>query len=371
MGDRMELADEAAMKLVILVLNWNQGAATVACLDTLHRAELLGAEIIVIDNGSRDGSIETLRAAYPAQRLIALPENLGYAGGNNAGLRVALAEGADLVLVLNNDTLVSPDFLPPLLLAMEQTTHAAAVCSAIHRADRPEMLNVAYSEVRFGERNAVKLKGVNALPGEGFTERREVEAVVGCCVLMRGAALREVGLLDEAYFAYHEDIDWSLRARRAGWTLVYEPFSRVYHATSGSTTLAALPEGAGGLELGLPNAEPVPFNPKRAYLGARNLVRLVKTHTEPRTQRSFAVRCLIGLPLEYTAVLFNREGTLQLELWGYKALLRLLLEERPPLWRAWREAERSGRTAQVWAYTRGLWDGLWNRPLPLRQLGLR
>jgi len=359
------------VKLIILVLNWNQRDATLACLESLRRAELRGAEIIVIDNGSRDGSVEALRAALPEQRLIALPENLGYAGGNNVGLRLALAEGADLVLILNNDTLVAPDFLPPLLLALDETPRAAAVCAAIHRADKPEMLNVAYSEVRFGERNAVKLKGVNALPGEGFMRRREVEAVVGCCLLIRSAALREAGLLDEAYFAYHEDIDWSLRVRRAGWTLLYEPFSRVYHATSGSTTLAVLPDRAGGLELGLPNAEPVPFNPKRAYLGARNLVRLVKAHTEPRTQRTFAIRCLIGIPLEYTAVVFNREGSLRLEKWGYKALFRLLVDERPPVWRAWRDAERSGRTAQVWAYTHGLWDGLWNRPLPLHKLGLR
>lgn len=359
------------MKLAILVLNWNQPAATCACLESLRRADLCGAEIILIDNGSRDGSAEIFRALDPPPRLLALPENLGYAGGNNAGLRLALAEGAERVLVLNNDTLVTADFLPTLLRAMDETPRAAAVCAAVHRADRPDMLNVAFSEVRFGDRNAVQLKGVNALPGEGFDRRREVEAVVGCCLLFDAAALREVGLFDEAYFAYHEDIDWSLRARRAGWTLVYEPFARVYHQTSGSTTLAELPEGAGGFEPGLPNAEPVPFNPTRAYLGARNLMRLVKTHTEPRTQRTFALRCLAGLPLEYTAVLFNKEGTLQLRLWGYKALWAYLRTERPPVWRLWREAERSGRTGQVKAYARGLWDGWWNRPLPLHRLGLR
>ncbi len=359
------------MKLAILVLNWNQREATLACLASLQRAALCGAEIIVIDNGSGDGSVAALRAADPTRRLLALPDNLGYAGGNNAGLRLALAEGAERVLVLNNDTLVTADFLPTLLRAMDETPRAAAVCAAVHRADRPEMLNVAYSEVRFGDRNAVQLKGVNALPGEGFESRREVEAVVGCCVLFSAEALRKVGLFDEAYFAYHEDIDWSLRARRAGWTLLYEPFARVYHMTSGSTALAELPEGAGGFEPGLPNAEPVSFNPTRAYLGARNLMRLVLTHSEPRTQRTFALRCLAGLPLEYSAVLFNREGTLQLRLWGYQALWQLLRDERPPLWRTWREAERTGRTAQVKAYARGLWDGWWKRPLPLRRLGLR
>jgi GT2 family glycosyltransferase len=359
------------MKLVILVLNWGQPQATLACLASLRRAELCGGEIVVIDNGSGDGSADILRAADPALRLITLPENLGYAGGNNVGLRLALEEGADRILVLNNDTTVAPEFLQALMGALDDSPEAAAVCAAVHRLDRPEMLNVAFARINFLDRNAVRLRGVNALPSEGFAHRQEVEAVIGCCVLFRAEALRAVGLFDEDFFAYHEDIDWSLRARRAGWTLLYEPYARVFHARSGSTTLDQLPDGAGGFEPGLPNAEPVPFNPRRAYLGARNLMRLVKKHADEETQKEFARICLRGLPLEYSAVLFNREGTLQLEKWDYEVLWRFLREERPPLLRIWWRAERSGRTAQVRAYARGLWDGWRNRPLPLRRLGLR
>lgn len=359
------------MKLAILILNWEQPRATLACLASLRRADLCGGEIIVIDNGSRDDSLAVLRAAEPALRLLTLPENQGYAGGNNAGLRLALEEGAERILVLNNDTTVEPDFLAALMRALDETPKAAAACAAVHRSDRPEMLNVAYADVDFQDRNAVRLRGVNALPGEGFAERQLVQAVIGCCILFRAEALRAVGLFDEDFFAYHEDIDWSLRATRAGWLLLFEPFARVHHARSGSTALDVLPDGAGGFEPGLPNAEPVPFNPRRAYLGARNLMRLVKKHVPPDTQRVFALRCLQGLPLEYTAVLFNKEGTLQLEKWTYHALWRFLVEERPRLWRAWRAAERGGRTAQVRAYARGLWDGWWDRPLPLRELGLR
>jgi hypothetical protein len=359
------------MKLAILVLNWNQAQATLACLESLRRADLCGGEIIVIDNGSRDGSVDALRAANPTLRILALPANVGYAGGNNAGLRLALEEGAERVLVLNNDTTVAADFLPLLMAALDYVPRAAAVCAAVHRADRPEMLDVAFADVDFGHRCAVRLRGVNALPSEGFDVRREVDAVIGCCILFRAGALREVGLFDEDFFAYHEDIDWSLRARHAGWTLLFEPHARVLHAHSGSTALAEVPEGAGGFEPGLPNAEPVPFNPRRAYIGARNLMRLVLKHADWETQRRFTRLCLRGLPLEYTAVLFNREGSLQLEKWDYPALKRFLREERPPLCRTWWQAERSGRTAQVWAYARGLWDGWWGRRLPLRKLGLR
>src|SRR5512143_3495530 len=174
------------MKIAIVVLNWNQRDATVACLDSLARADLQGAEVFVVDNGSRDGSVEALRARLPAERLVLLPENRGYAGGNNAGMRAALEAGAELVLLLNNDTTVSPDFLLPLLWALNENPRAAAVCSAVHRADRPEVL--------FAEREAVKLRGVNCLPGAGFGARREVEVAVGCSLLLRAEALRAVGL---------------------------------------------------------------------------------------------------------------------------------------------------------------------------------
>src|SRR5262249_61273050 len=94
--------------------------------------------------------------------------------------------------------------------------------SAIMRRARPEMLALAYSELRFDRRCVVQLVGVNALPSEGFDRRCEIEVAVACSLLLRGEALREIGLLDEAYFAYHEDVDWCMRARRAGWVLVFD-----------------------------------------------------------------------------------------------------------------------------------------------------
>ena len=359
------------MKIAIVVLNWNQRDATLACLDSLAVADLQGAEVFVVDNGSRDGSVEALRERLPAERLILLPENRGYAGGNNAGLSRALDTGAEAVLLLNNDTTVSPDFLLPLVWALEGVPRAAAVCSAIHRADRPEMLDVAYSEVRFGERDAVKLRGVNCLPGSGFGSRVEIEVAVGCSVLLRAAALREVGLFDESYFAYHEDVDWCLRARRLGWTLLYEPYSRVFHRGSGSTAnLVARPAETALEHPDLPNAEPLPFNPVRAYLGARNLVRLMRAHATPVERRAFALACLREIPLEYLAMVNEREGWLRLGRFGYRDAVRLALRERPGLIARARDAHRSGRAAQLTAYLRGLWDGWRNRPLPLRQLGL-
>jgi len=360
----------AGRDVVIIILNWNGGADTVACLESLAAADLQGASVLVVDNGSRDASIAQVRARFPEQRILALPENRGYAGGNNAGMQAALAESAACVLLLNNDTRVAPDFLGPLLGAMSDSPRSGAVASAIFRLDRPELLDVAYLDVHLHERFPVQLRGVNSLASEGFDRRLEVGAVPGCSLLLRAETLREVGLFDEAYFAYHEDVDWCLRARSAGFTLLHEPLSRVFHRGSRSTLAAAAPRPAGEAHDALPNAEPLPWNPVRAYLGARNLVRLLRTYATPVERFAFARACARELPLEYLAIVFDREGWLRLGRWGYGDALREIVRRRT-LIGAIRGARDTGRTAQFRAYLRGLWDGLRHRPLPLAELGLR
>src|SRR5262245_15747250 len=146
----------AAREVTIVVLNWNRPAETIACLESLRAADLGGASVLVVDNNSRRPAVDAIRARFPEQEILVLPENVGFAGGNNAGLRAGLARGAGAVLLLNNDTVVAPDFLPPLLEVLA-TPRAAAVTSAVFRLDRPEMLDVAYSELRFDRRCVVQI----------------------------------------------------------------------------------------------------------------------------------------------------------------------------------------------------------------------
>jgi GT2 family glycosyltransferase len=391
-------------RITIVVLSWNRAAETLACLESLAAADLRGASILVVDNGSRDGSVDAIRARFPAVRLIALPENRGYAGGNNAGMRAALEAGAEGVLLLNNDARVAPDFLLPLVEAMNSSPKGGAVGSAVLRQDRPDMHDVAWSQVRFRERYVVQLQGVN-VPVFGSTDRRRmVEVAVGCCMLLSARALREVGLFDEAYFAYHEDVDWCLRARKAGYEMFYEPYSRVYHVGSGSTRgLRPRPAPAHVIPdpPALPNAEPMPWNPVRAYLGARNVVRLLRSHATVRERAAFARAFLGSLPLEITAVVLDREGWMKLGRWTWREMASAYFLDRrgipraaPPGLRArlaraarlaWTvpvdalwwfpryacRAHRAGRTAEFVETLRGLRDGVLGRPLPLERLGLR
>ena len=378
--------------VTIIVLNWNLREETLACLESLQRADLAGASVMVVDNGSRDGSVEAVRARFPTVEVVALAENRGYAGGNNAGIRVALARGAEAVLLLNNDTRVVRDFLAPLLWVFDKQPRAAAVGSAIHRFDRPEMLDVAYISVCFA-RNVVQLQGVNKLPGHGFTQTVAVDAAPGCSLLVRAEALRTVGLFDEEYFAYYEEVDWCVRARRAGWKIFYEPLSRVLHRGSLSTVAlqpAPPPSDAPPDDAALENAEPPPWNLIRTYLGARNRVRLLRSYASRREQLAFIASSLYDVPLEFFAWAMRREGWYQLGRWSYPSMLRYYCLERHGaarwsltalaraagdlLWSLPRDvwqAHRARRTAQVEAHVRGLWHGLLDRPVDFVALGLR
>jgi hypothetical protein len=388
----------------IVVLNWNNKSDTLACLESLAKADLAGATVLVVDNGSRDGSAEAVRQGFPQFDLLALPENRGFAGGNNAGIRRALDAGAEGVLLLNNDTVVDEKFLFPLVDVFNDNPDAAAVSSAIHRLDHPEMLDVAHSIVDFRRREAVRILGVNAVPGlgEGFHVCTQVEVTIGCSMLVSARALGDVGLFDEAYFAYHEDVDWSLRARKRGYRLFYQPWSRVFHRGSRSTrSLVAPPrEDTAATGDALPQSEPMPWNPVRAYLGARNTIRLLKAHATREEKRDFVRSCLWELPIEFLALVKRRDGWLRLGRWGYKAFLREHFIDRHPAVRArldagsrasaallilayapidlfvslpyeiW-QAAHAGRLGEFASYIRGLWDGIRSRPLPLHQLGLR
>jgi GT2 family glycosyltransferase len=386
-GPRASAAD-----VVIVVLNWRRPDETITCLESLAAADLSGARTLVVDNGSNDGSVARIRARFPDQWIVELPENRGYAGGNNAGIRAALDAGAGAVLLLNNDAQVAPDFLMPLLWALNSHRAVAGVSSAILRADHPQVLDVAWLDLYWGH-GIIRRRGVNAMPGEGYHYRREVDAAVGCCLLLSREALQVIGPLDERYFAYHEEVDWCLRARRAGFVLLYEPMARVFHGGSKSTELFDQPLRSPRRRAEqLANPMPLSWNPVRTYLGGRNTVRFVRQNGGLSEWAYFAASSAYNVPLEFLAMLMREEEGLKIGAFGFRRALSLYLsgesEDAPAgggrLRRAWRllalpfwlgreslRAHRAGRDAQVLELVRGLWDGVLDRELPLQRLKLR
>jgi len=227
-------------RIAAVVLSWNGREDTLACLRSLQRVTYPELSIVVVDNGSTDGGPEAVAAEFPDVRLLPLGENRGFAGGVNRGAEAALADGADAVLLLNNDTTVEPGFLEPLVDAGCVEGVGAACAQILDSATGRIWYAGASYDPRRGHHG--RHTGYGDAPLPQATAPYETERACGGAMLIPRAALEEVGPLDESLFAYAEDVDWSLRARRAGLRILVVPASVVHHRVSASTGGAASPD---------------------------------------------------------------------------------------------------------------------------------
>ena len=218
----------------VVILNWNGKDVIEACIDSLLRISDPEFKIIVVDNASSDGSDEVVERKYPGVELIRNSRNLLFAEGNNVGIRRALEQGADFILLLNNDTEVAPDFLKNMLSAINSGDRVGVVGPKILYFD--DKKRIWYGGGSFYPIIWVpKHDNIRRLDGSFEDMRSETGYVTGCAMLIRKEVIEDVGLLDPSYTIYCEDVDFCLRARRAGWSCVYEPSARVYHKVSFSS----------------------------------------------------------------------------------------------------------------------------------------
>ncbi len=217
----------------IVVLNWNGAEETIACLESLASVVVKGHKLLVVDNGSTDGSSEKIRKAFPAVEQLRLPVNLGYGGGNNAGFRRVQELQAEFVIFLNNDTIVEPGFSAPLVETLRLQPLAGMVVPKIYYWDRPDLLWYAGGVVRLSTglicHVGLREKDTPALNRPGPTGY-----ATGCCFGMRCRDFEAVGGFDESFAMYSEDVDLSLRVRALGKSVQYVPSSRVWHKVSAS-----------------------------------------------------------------------------------------------------------------------------------------
>lgn len=217
----------------IVVLNWNGREDTMECLRSIQRLNATAASIVVVDNGSTDGSIEAIRHFVPAVTLLENRRNLGYAEGNNVGIRYALAHGAEFVLLLNNDTIVEPAFLERLVGVACANPKAAVVGPYIYYVDRPDTIWFA-GAIWEEEELAFTWPGQGQRLADASHLPLETAYVCGAAMLLRASVLREIGLLDERFFLVYEESDWCFRARRAGHTCLMVPEARIWHKVGAS-----------------------------------------------------------------------------------------------------------------------------------------
>jgi GT2 family glycosyltransferase len=215
-------------RVSIVILNWNSYEVTRDCLLSLRKMDYRNFEVVLVDNGSIDGSPGQLFESFPEIRPIKNETNLGFAGGCNMGMREALHRGTDYILLLNNDTIVAPDFLSQLVRVAEADNHIGAVSPKILFFDRPDRLNYAGGEHRRW-RLFPKMIGLRHLDDGKYDKVREVSFLTGCAMLIKANVVREIGVLEEVYFHFYEDIEWSLRVLKAGYQAMYVPAAVIWH----------------------------------------------------------------------------------------------------------------------------------------------
>lgn len=216
-------------RTAIVILNWNGLRDTLDCLASLERLDYPDYQVIVVDNGSTDGSIEAIRQRFPSVALLENGQNLGFTGGNNVGLRHALQRGAEYALLLNNDTEVAPDFLRRLVEAVEADAGIGIAGPTIYYHAQPAVIWSAGGAIDW-RRGQTCMVGLNT-PDEGQwgTAPRSVDFVTGCALLIKRAVMEQAGLLDERFFAYFEEAEWCVRACRAGFQIVHVPQAKLWH----------------------------------------------------------------------------------------------------------------------------------------------
>lgn len=242
-------------RVIAVVISWNLRDDVLNCIESLVSQKAI-EKIILVDNASSDGTAQAVREKFPAVEVIVNLRNIGFAAAANAGIRRAMELGAEFTLLVNSDVIAPPGSAERLVnAAMEE--NAAAVGAKLFRKDDPSRLDCAYGVINW--RNFIsRLEGSGEPDGPEYSRRKRVDYPIGAFLLLRNSALAEIGLFDESYFAYHEEMELCERFHRAGYPVIFEPVS-VLHA-SGKSVQAA------GAELA------------QGYLLARNSVRFARKY---------------------------------------------------------------------------------------------
>jgi len=220
-------------RLHVIILNWNGREVLGQCLDSLMHVTDPPLDMIVVDNGSTDSSLEIVRQGFPGVELIENGENLLFAAGNNAGIEIALERGAEFILLLNNDTEVDPRFAAEMLRAFDDPAVGVAG-PKIYYHDDPE--RIWYGGGGFNRLTGVPFHhGLRRMEGSFEDAPCETGWVTGCALMARRKVFEQIGALDASYTIYCEDVDFCLRAAGAGWSLRYVPAAKVWHKVSSSS----------------------------------------------------------------------------------------------------------------------------------------
>ena len=271
-------------KIAIIIINWNTYQLTFNCLKSLKACTYNNKTIFLVDNGSEDGSGDKIALEFPDINFIKNEINEGFTGANNKALKVILKQNFDYVLLLNNDTVVKPNFLSLLEARMDSDQNLAATQPLI--LDFPNKNTIWNAGGSF---NSFFCLFKTRCKGMIYNPKLKIDTytqwISGCCILVKIAVIKKVGLLDNRFFIYFEDADWSIRMTNLGYKLGVVPESIIYHHSSGSNVKNNT-SSEGNL------------SPYSHYLNVRNHIYLIKKH-------SFLFNNLVMNLLDKPCVIFN------------------------------------------------------------------
>ena len=285
--------------VVVILVNWNGKCDTLECLSSLRSDIYPNKHVMVVDNGSRDDSVRIIRERYPEVEVLSVGQNLGFTGGNNVGISRALNEGADYIFLLNNDTTLEPEAITVLIATAEQNATAGLLTPLIHYYDQPGEAWFGGSALDINQGQAVHENGTS--PPKGASAR-EVPWASGCAMLLPASVMMQIEGFDNRFFLNWEDVDLSLRVRKAGYKILLVPAALIYHKVGRSLANAS---GAG------------------LYYYVRNRLLLLRIHADRQYAQAYVTVILNSLRLSLR-VLRRRESN------GWKSLrlvLRAILDD--------------------------------------------
>jgi len=216
----------------IISINFNQPGVTAEMIESLRKVSYPNVEVIIVDNASSKGNVDKLKVEYPEIMLIKSTKNLGFAGGNNLGIKQSKGE---YILLLNNDTEVDPGFLEPLVAKFQNDSSIGAISPKIYFHHTPNMLQfTGISEINKYTTRSTGW-GFGKMDEGQFDEDKESFFAHGAAMMVPRSVIKKVGMMAEIYFLYYEEMDWGQRIRNAGYKIFYVHNSKIYHKESVST----------------------------------------------------------------------------------------------------------------------------------------
>lgn len=235
-------------KVFVIVLNWNGKKNTIACIRSLTQMATkdIALSIVVVDNGSTDDSVSTLKKMFSEVIFLENKENLGFSGGNNKGIQYALDQDASYIMVLNNDTIVDKNIVEQFVIGIKSEENLGVVVPKIYFEKGYEFHKSRYNKTEIGRviwyaggiMNWSTVigshRGVDEVDTGQYDSPINTEFASGCCFFIKADVFRKIGMFDERFFLYYEDVDLSERIKRAGYKIRYIPDAMVWHKNGGS-----------------------------------------------------------------------------------------------------------------------------------------